>query len=382
MRRYSALVAMLLFAAVATAGRPAGPPVLLKAEDLPVAVESAVLQKQFDALSAMPSVQVEYSIRGPVTSISGDTGVVLPGSVRQLKEGASAKVVLDAFRSVLLATGGETLTVTRNWLWLPKVRQIRAEQSIRGIPVANGRVALTFDEDTGRVQSFEAGFLPGRNLPKKAELSAEQAWQAVVRALEASADAVSGSAREIEKPTLAYFGAQPDSTRAQLVWSVRVGFECPSGRQDHELVWIDAIDGMVVARQSMVSYFRSPGPCRLDDSEEAVCETEPDASIGDAPYSSSCTGTSAKPRLIVTRIDCSNSFRVSWPRILGASQYHVLRAPTELGWAFARTVAAGYVHQCTTQVDAPNMVRMRACDGCGCGEWSETLIMDPQGECP
>jgi hypothetical protein len=218
-------------------------------------------------------------------------------------------------------------------------------------------------------------------LPKKAELAAAQAWQALVRALEASGDALPGTVREIEKPTLAYFGVQPDSIRPQLVWSMQIGFECPTGRQDSELVWIDAIDGSVAGRRSTISYIRSPGPCQLEESEQADCKIEPDTTIGDAPYSSSCSGASARPRLIVTRIGCSNRFRLSWPRIPGASQYHVIRAPTDLGWAFARTVVGGYVHQCTTQVDAENMVRMRACDGCGCGEWSETLVMDPQGEC-
>jgi hypothetical protein len=60
----------------------------------------------------------------------------------------------------------------------------------------------------------------------------------------------------------------------------------------------------------------------------------------------------------------------------------MLGAPAAVGWAFSRTVAEGYVHQCTTEVDARSMVKLRACDGCGCSDWSETLIMDPQGKCP
>ena len=373
---------MLLSVAVTAAEKPSGPPILLKAADLPVAVEPEALHQQFEALSAMPSVLVEYSRHGPVRSIRGDTGVVLPDSVRLLKEGAAATVVLDVFRAALLATGSETLTVTWNGPNLPNERQIRAEQSIRGIPVVYGRVALSLDEETGRVRTFVASFLPDRNLPKKAELSAAQAWEAVVRALETNGDAVPGSAHELEKPTLAYFGVQPESTRAQLVWGIRVAFECPSGRRDNEIVWIDAIDGVVAARASTISYITSPGPCQLADSLEAVCETEPEASVGVASYSSSCTESSATPRLIVSRIDCSNRFQLTWPRIPGASGYHVLQAPPKLGWAFARTLASGYVHRCTTRVDAPTMVKMRPCDGCGCGEWSETLIMDPKRACP
>jgi hypothetical protein len=135
-RKYSAFAALLLSIAAMATDRSAGPPVLLKTEDLAVAIEPEALQKQFEALSAMPSVLVEYSSRGTVRSIRGDTGVVLPDSVRLLTEGASAAVVLDAFRAVLLATGSETLTVTRNALG-----QIRADQSIRDIPVVHGRTA-------------------------------------------------------------------------------------------------------------------------------------------------------------------------------------------------------------------------------------------------
>ena len=326
-------------------------------------------------------VAIQYSTRGPVTSISGDTGVALPTSTRQLKAGSSAKVLLDAFSAVLLATGSETLTVRQTRLSPPKERDIRADESIRGIPVINGRIAVAFDEETGRVRYFGAAFLPDRNLPNKAELTAAQAWQALVRALEASGDALPGTVREIEKPTLAYFGVQPDSIRPQLVWSMQIGFECPTGRQDNELVWVDAIDGSIAGRQPQGAYVTSPGPCQREEFAEAECESEPDPSIGDAPYSSSCSGPSVKPRLIVMRIGCSNTFRLSWPRIPGASQYHVIRAPTELGWAFARTVGAGYVHQCTVRVDGPNMVKMRPCDGCGCGEWSDTLVMNPLGAC-
>jgi hypothetical protein len=66
MIRYGAFVAVLLGSAVSAHERPAGPPVLLQARDLPVAVDAKALQQQFDALSSMPDVQVQYSVHGPV----------------------------------------------------------------------------------------------------------------------------------------------------------------------------------------------------------------------------------------------------------------------------------------------------------------------------
>ena len=380
MRRHSAFLAILLAVAVSAGERPAGPPLLLKTRDLPVAVDTEALQQQFAELSSMPEVQVQYSVLGPVRWISGDTGVVLPSSVRQLGAGSSAKVVLDAFRAVLLATGRETLTVTENRPSPPKQWEIRAEESIRGIPVVNGAVVLTLDEDTGRVRYLGSDFLPDRNLPKNPALSAAQAWQALVRAFEASGDALPGTMRELETPKLAYFGVEDSIPR--LVWGTHITYRCPTGRQEDELVWIDAIDGIVAGGRSTMTYLMWPGPCQREESVQVHCESEPDPSLADAPYSSSCAGASAKPRLIVTRIGCSNSFKLSWPSVPGATQYHVLRAPPKLGWFFAHTVAAGDVHQCTAKVGAPSMVKLRACDGCGCSEWSETLIMDPQGKCP
>jgi hypothetical protein len=380
LRRFGVLASIALAVTASAGDRPAGLPVLLKSADLPIPVDAEALQQQFAALSAMPDVQIEYSRLGPVASISGDTGVDLPASVRELKEGASAKVVLDAFRSVLLATGSETLTVRQHRPQL-KGWGILLDQSIRGIPVANGVVAVTMDEKTGRVSYLGGAFLPDRNLPTKPALSKKQALQALVRAFEASGDAVAGSVQESDKPRLAYYGVFADAPRPQLVWEMNVAFTCPTGRMDNELVWIDALDGKVAGRRSTISYITSPGPCQAEEAAQADCESEPHPLLGTGPSTSSCQGSSAKPLLVVTRLGCTNSFRILWPRNPGASQYHVVRAPVALGWAFASTVGSGQIHQCTTKVDAPTLVKMRPCDGCGCGEWSEELLMDPQAAC-
>jgi hypothetical protein len=159
-------------------------------------------------------------------------------------------------------------------------------------------------------------------------------------------------------------------------------FTCPTGRQDSELVWIDAMTGSVAGRRSTISYFVSPGPCQQEELAQADCRAELDPFLGNARHGASCAGDATKPLLVVTRLGRSNSFRLSWSRIPGAAQYHVISAPVDLGWAFARTVGAGYVHQCTTRVDVPTLVKMRACDGCGCGEWSEELVMDPRSDGP
>ena len=381
MRRVAIVAATLAVFAAWASARTAGPPILLKSSDLPMPIESEVLQRQFAALSVMSDVQVEYSARGPIDSISGDTGVVLPAGVQKLKIGASASSVLEAFGAVLLATGSESLTVRKSSHPQLEGWGIVLDENIRGIPVVDARVALKVNEKTGRVTFLGALFLPDRNLPAKPELSGKQAWQALVRALEASGDAVAGSTQEAEKPRLAYFGVWPESTHPQIVWEMHVAFICPTGRMDQELVWIDAIDGTVAGRRSTISYMTDPGPCQAAELKQADCRSEPHPLAGVASHGASCSGSSAKPRLIVTRQGCTNDFHLMWPEIPGAAQYHVISAPADLGWAFARTLGAGNIHQCTTTVAAPTLVKMRPCDGCGCGEWSAELLMDPKAEC-
>jgi hypothetical protein len=371
--------ALALWASLAMADQ--GPPVLRQPEDLTVAVDAALLKKQFDALAAMPSVQVAYSIRGPVVSIFGETGVVLPASVRELKQGDSARIILDTFRDVLLATGSETFTVTQNWLIDSNRRALHAEESILGRPVVNGRLMLEIDESTGQVRRLETNFLPDRDLPRDARMSAERASQLVTQALEVSTDAKPGTAQGQGTPALAYFGSWPKSERGQLVWTVPMHYECPTGIQQDEAVFIDAIDGTIVHHEPVrrVRTFAPSPPCHPREPQD--CVSEPHALQPAAPQELQATKAPSKPAITVTRIACSNSYRVNWPRIPGATTYAVQRAPASVGWAFARTVADGYVHQCTIKVDGATMFRMMACNGCGCSDWTVPVVADPTRAC-
>jgi hypothetical protein len=371
--------ALALWASLAIADR--GPPVLKKPEDLTVAVDAALLQKQFDALAAMPSVQVDYSIRGPVVSIFGETGVVLPASVRELKQGDSAKVILDTFRDVLLATGSEGFTVTQNWLIDSNRRALQAEESILGRPVVNGRLNLEIIEATGQVRHLDTTFLADRDLPREARISAERASQLITQALEASTDAKPGTAQTRGTPVLGYFGSWPKSERGQLVWTVPVHYECPSGIQPDEFVSIDAIDGTIVNLEPVhrVLTIAPLQPCHPREPQD--CVSEPRVSEPVATNDRRATQVPSKPAIAVTRIGCSKKYRVSWPRISGATTYGLERAPASVGWAFVQSVADGDIQRCTIKVDAPTMFRVMACNGCGCSNRSEPVVADPTGVC-
>jgi hypothetical protein len=162
--RICAAIVLLIASAVVAADESVGKPRLLDSRDLPIEVEQEVLQRQFDVLQAMQLDTLTYSLHGPVSHINGDTGVALPSDVGSLKEGDSAAEILQLFKDVLLATGDETLTVTRN-----SFRNLRFSQSIRGTPVIGGGVAIDYDDVTKRATSLAANFIPDRGLPRRSE---------------------------------------------------------------------------------------------------------------------------------------------------------------------------------------------------------------------
>jgi hypothetical protein len=379
-----AVAVVLLLAVPGAQAQVPGPPLRQQSADLAVAVENAALQRQFELLSAMPDVTVEYSAFGSVTSMSRVTGISLRmDPVRRLEVGADATTLLVPLAPLLLATGRETWIVRQVWPQDGRGEmQIRADEYIRGIPVVHGRLAVGFDAQTGAIRAFSSGFLPDRELPTKPRLSAAESYEHLVRALETSGDAVAGSVQQTSEARLSYLGPYGRSKdRPRLVWEWHVSFRCPTGRGDSEQVLVDSIDGMVVGRASTITYFHPPGPCQDQERMSQECEAEPDPYLSAAPHSSSCdAGKPAKPRLIATRVDC-NTFDLKWPRIPGAAQYHLVGAPADLGWAFSRTLGSGYVHQCRTRISGPTLVKMRPCDGCGCGEWSDVLTLTPADSC-
>jgi Zn-dependent metalloprotease len=79
---------------------------------------------------------------------------------------------------------------------------------------------------------------------------------------------------------------------------------------------------------------------------------------------------------------CKGRYDISWPTVPGTTRYHGQITQTNLGWAFAATVVDANVTSC--HQDLPNaywMMRVRACNGCGCSAWSHTEYMQYYNPC-
>lgn len=227
--------------------REAGPPVVRQVSEVALAVDAETLDRQYRALSTMPSVKVAYSALGPVRSVEGATGIVLSSPARNLKAGDNAAEVLQKFKDVLLAAGTETLKVRGIQMSATgRHRYIDTDQIINGIPVLYGSVSLRFEEGSGLVDSLGANFLPDRGLPRQPKISQADAAKRVAQYLVESGEAKPGSV-ETSSPSLAYHGTHPGSTRGRLVWAVAARY---NGSQDG-MFWIDAVDGEYVGSDAL-----------------------------------------------------------------------------------------------------------------------------------
>lgn len=95
-----------------------------------------------------------------------------------------------------------------------------------------------------------------------------------------------------------------------------------------------------------------------------------------------CTAPPAVPNLIIDPHYCKGRYDVSWLSVPGATKYHGQRTAANLGWAFAATMVDGNVNSCYQ--DLPNnywMIRLRACNGCGCSGWSTTQYLQYYSPC-
>jgi len=222
-----------------------GKPKLLQASDLGINVDSIALQRQYSALLEMSLQGVAYSALGPVESVVGDTGIDLAADAPFRPEGAPASDLLPLFKDILLATGAENLTVQENSVWYGHGGELVLSESIRGIPVVNGLISLTYSGRTRRVTSVTAHFVPDLDLPHQPKLSLRQAEDALRQA----------GIANLRKGTHLTYLAEFSDPSPRLVWALEVGSARGGLRY-----FVDAITGLVGPCRPLAPHASCPQP--------------------------------------------------------------------------------------------------------------------------
>lgn len=361
-RRLFALVSLLVLAAYSSGALPDCTPTQLSPPESPIAIDPAARQRQSDALRAMSVESVEYSLRGPIKQLRGNTGIVLPVSIVKRKEGKSADDILPLFANILLASGTESLTVREHRDQGGSERSLRLTQSIRGIPVFQGVLAVGYDTATRRVTRVTANFIPDRDLPHAPRLSAKQAEQVVPKAL-AIVEKIDASQIVVMDGThLGYYADSYSPEPVQLVWVVQIG-----GGWEHEEYYVDATTGIVAYRRplSLSIVGRDRPPIEVTG---ARCE---------------CAGNSFSPPKPMRRVPgCGRLVGMNWSQMPDVDRYVGQMALPDLGWVFSDLVIDSSSPQCACEVPRTSLVRLRACNSCGCGPWSKGQLIEVKTPCP
>jgi hypothetical protein len=230
-----------------------GPPFLLDRQQLTLDVPREALRRQFELLSAMPSVEVAYAPTGSIKNLRGNTGLFLDEKTRRLQGGESAKAIHEALADLLLSSGEEGLTIEFNRSKGTGARIIHMIQEIRGIPVLHGGLVLEVNETTGLIESLGGRYLPDRGLPVHPKFSAADASRIASRLASEQSMAAGGSVTAASNPTLAYFGGFPPMGPPHLLWVVNLSLHDAQDTSIVRSVWIDAIDGLFVGSEPLTS---------------------------------------------------------------------------------------------------------------------------------
>jgi Zn-dependent metalloprotease len=95
-----------------------------------------------------------------------------------------------------------------------------------------------------------------------------------------------------------------------------------------------------------------------------------------------CSSAPQPPVITAWPHYCKARHDIDWPAVPGATRYDGQLTQANLGWAFAATIVDANVTSCYQ--DPPNaywMVRVRACNGCGCSAWSNIEYLSYWSPC-
>jgi len=94
-----------------------------------------------------------------------------------------------------------------------------------------------------------------------------------------------------------------------------------------------------------------------------------------------CSAPPAVPNPIYTNHFFLGRYDINWTQIPGVS-YHAERGSTIQNWDLTGvTVTDGRLGSCSTQVASYSRFRMRACNGCGCSDWTPDYYINYYSPC-
>lgn len=93
-----------------------------------------------------------------------------------------------------------------------------------------------------------------------------------------------------------------------------------------------------------------------------------------------CTAPPAPPVYSLINYLCRGKYTVKWPRLPNTT-YHLEAAPAGYDWGYGQTTGDGAMSQCNQDFPWRANFHMRACNGCGCSDWTADRILNYYSVC-
>jgi hypothetical protein len=94
-----------------------------------------------------------------------------------------------------------------------------------------------------------------------------------------------------------------------------------------------------------------------------------------------CTSPPPRPTLLSDDFFCAGRFTLFWDPVPTATTYHAQRVRRGSPWSLASTIVDGDTTSCQQQITQASVARLRACNGCGCSDWSFEVDMPYWSPC-
>ena len=117
-------------------------------------------------------------------------------------------------------------------------------------------------------------------------------------------------------------------------------------------------------------------------SDPATRQAIHDAWTAVGVYGTGCTAPPITPQLQVEDLFCNSTFKIFWNGVPGATTYYAEYVPREMPWTLAAPAVDGPVTQCRIKLAGPSLLRLQACNACGCSPFTPSNgVLFPTSGC-